>query len=170
MVGALAYVRLENIEARRRAARGRGFRDVRRKGIRSLAEPFLDTTSDFAEIVFAILGVAAKLEHRRIKERTVRGVSKLSVLWAYRSANCAAQNPARSARGECASSHRATQPATTDQHPALGAGSQGTAARDRRGVLLPEARMRIFDRSDRAGQDRHRDCLSDRFSSAPAGA
>src|SRR3984893_13912830 len=29
-------------------------------GIRSLAEPHLDTTSDFAEIVFAILGVAAK--------------------------------------------------------------------------------------------------------------
>jgi DNA invertase Pin-like site-specific DNA recombinase len=28
-------------------------------GIHSLAEPFLDTTSDFAEIVFAILGVAA---------------------------------------------------------------------------------------------------------------
>jgi hypothetical protein len=28
-------------------------------GIRSLAEPFLDTTSDFAEIIFAILGVAA---------------------------------------------------------------------------------------------------------------
>jgi hypothetical protein len=38
-------------------------------GIRSLAEPFLDTTSDFAEIVFAILGVAAKLERRRILER-----------------------------------------------------------------------------------------------------
>src|SRR3954454_7435229 len=42
-------------------------------GIRSLAEPYLDTTSDFAEIVFAILGVAAKLEHRRIRERTARG-------------------------------------------------------------------------------------------------
>src|ERR1700680_4444125 len=42
-------------------------------GIRSLAEPYLDTTSDFAEIVFAILGVAAKLERRRILERTVRG-------------------------------------------------------------------------------------------------
>ena len=42
-------------------------------GIRSLAEPFLDTTSDFAEIVFAILGVAAKLERRRILERTERG-------------------------------------------------------------------------------------------------
>jgi DNA invertase Pin-like site-specific DNA recombinase len=42
-------------------------------GIRSLAEPFLDTTADFAEIVFAILGVAAKLEYRRIKERTARG-------------------------------------------------------------------------------------------------
>jgi hypothetical protein len=39
-------------------------------GIRSLAEPFLDTTSDFAEIIFAILGVAAKLERRRILERT----------------------------------------------------------------------------------------------------
>ena len=39
-------------------------------GIRSLAEPFLDTTSDFAEIVFAILGVAAKLERRRILECT----------------------------------------------------------------------------------------------------
>jgi DNA invertase Pin-like site-specific DNA recombinase len=42
-------------------------------GIRSLAEPFLDTTSDSAEVVFAILGVAAKLERRRILERTERG-------------------------------------------------------------------------------------------------
>ena len=42
-------------------------------GIRSLAEPFLDTTSDFAEIVFAILGVAAKLERRCILDRTARG-------------------------------------------------------------------------------------------------
>jgi DNA invertase Pin-like site-specific DNA recombinase len=50
-------------------------REMQRAGarIRSLAAPFLDTTSDFAEIVFAILGVAAKLEHRRIKERTARG-------------------------------------------------------------------------------------------------
>src|ERR1700751_5781646 len=47
-------------------------RDMQRAGagIRSLAKPFLDTTSDFAEIVFAILGVAAKLERRRIVERT----------------------------------------------------------------------------------------------------
>jgi Resolvase, N terminal domain/Helix-turn-helix domain of resolvase len=42
-------------------------------GIRLLAEPYLDTTSDFAEIVFAILGLAAKLERRRILERTARG-------------------------------------------------------------------------------------------------
>src|SRR3954452_3552763 len=42
-------------------------------GIRSLAEPYLDTTSDFAEIVFAILGVAAKLARRGILERTARG-------------------------------------------------------------------------------------------------
>src|SRR5580698_7451569 len=41
-------------------------------GIRSLAEPYLDTTSDFAEIIFAILGVAAKLERRRILERAAR--------------------------------------------------------------------------------------------------
>ena len=50
-------------------------RDMQRAGagIRSLAEPFLDTKSDFAEIIFAILGVAAKLERRRILERTARG-------------------------------------------------------------------------------------------------
>ena len=50
-------------------------RDTQRAGagIRSLAEPFLDITSDFAEIIFAILGVAAKLEHRRILDRMARG-------------------------------------------------------------------------------------------------
>jgi DNA invertase Pin-like site-specific DNA recombinase len=42
-------------------------------GLRSLGEPVVDTTSDFAEFVLAMLGVAAKLEHRRIKERTARG-------------------------------------------------------------------------------------------------
>ncbi len=42
-------------------------------GLRSLAEPVIDTTSDFADVVLAILGVAAKLELRRIKERTTRG-------------------------------------------------------------------------------------------------
>ena len=50
-------------------------RDIQRAGagIRSLAEPFLDTTSDFAEIIVAILGVAAKLERRRILKRIARG-------------------------------------------------------------------------------------------------
>jgi DNA invertase Pin-like site-specific DNA recombinase len=42
-------------------------------GLRSLAEPVLDTTGDFAELVLAMLGVAAKLERRRIAERTARG-------------------------------------------------------------------------------------------------
>jgi DNA invertase Pin-like site-specific DNA recombinase len=42
-------------------------------GLRSLAEPVVDTTSDFGELVLAMLGVAAKLERRRIKERTERG-------------------------------------------------------------------------------------------------
>jgi DNA invertase Pin-like site-specific DNA recombinase len=53
-------------------------RDMQRAGAgnRSLAEPYLDTTSDFAEIVFAILGVAAKLERRRILERTAEGRSR----------------------------------------------------------------------------------------------
>ncbi len=42
-------------------------------GLRSVAEPVVDTTSDFAELVLAMLGVAAKLERRRIKERTALG-------------------------------------------------------------------------------------------------
>jgi DNA invertase Pin-like site-specific DNA recombinase len=50
-------------------------REMRRAGagLRSLAEPVLDTTGDFAELVLAMLGVAAKLERRRILERTERG-------------------------------------------------------------------------------------------------
>jgi DNA invertase Pin-like site-specific DNA recombinase len=42
-------------------------------GIRSLAEPFFDATSDFAEIVLAAFAVTAKLERRRITGRTARG-------------------------------------------------------------------------------------------------
>src|SRR5436309_1718124 len=51
-------------------------RDMQRAGagLRSLAEPVLDTTGDFAELVLAMLGVAAKLERRRIAERTARAV------------------------------------------------------------------------------------------------
>jgi DNA invertase Pin-like site-specific DNA recombinase len=50
-------------------------RDMQRAGagLRSIAEPVVDTTSDFAELVIAMLGVAAKLERRRIAERTARG-------------------------------------------------------------------------------------------------
>jgi DNA invertase Pin-like site-specific DNA recombinase len=61
-------------------------------GIRSLAEPFLDTTSDFAEIIFAILGVAAKLERRRILERTARGRADAK----EKGSNSAASRPSRS--------------------------------------------------------------------------
>ena len=48
-------------------------RDIQQAGagLRSLAEPVLDTTGDFAEL--AMLGVAVKLERRRILERTARG-------------------------------------------------------------------------------------------------
>src|ERR1700736_3291514 len=50
-------------------------RDMQRAGagLRSIAEPIVDTTSDFAELVLAMLGVAAMLERRRIAERTARG-------------------------------------------------------------------------------------------------
>ena len=50
-------------------------RDIRRAGVglRSIAEPIVDTTSDFAELVLAMLGVATKLERRRIIERMARG-------------------------------------------------------------------------------------------------
>src|SRR5271169_4903349 len=50
-------------------------RDMQRAGagLRSLAEPVVDTTSDFAELVLAMLDVAAKLERRRILERTACG-------------------------------------------------------------------------------------------------
>jgi len=48
--------------------------DVQRAGAepRLLAEPVVDATSDFAELVLAMLGVAANLERRRIIERTAR--------------------------------------------------------------------------------------------------
>jgi DNA invertase Pin-like site-specific DNA recombinase len=50
-------------------------RDMQRAeaGLRSIAEPMSDTTSDFAERVLAMLGIAAKLERRRMMERTAHG-------------------------------------------------------------------------------------------------
>jgi DNA invertase Pin-like site-specific DNA recombinase len=50
-------------------------REMQRAGAgqRSLAEPVVDTTSEFAELVLDMRGVAAKLERRRIAERTARG-------------------------------------------------------------------------------------------------
>jgi len=42
-------------------------------GFRSIAEPMLDTTSQLAEVVIAVLGVAASYERQRIKERTAVG-------------------------------------------------------------------------------------------------
>src|SRR5260370_1611477 len=47
-------------------------RDMQRAGagLRSIAEPVVDTTSDFAELVLAMLGVAPKLEPPRSPHRT----------------------------------------------------------------------------------------------------
>ncbi|WP_255504927.1 recombinase family protein [Novosphingobium sp. EMRT-2] len=42
-------------------------------GFRSIAEPMLDTTSQLAEVVIAVLGVAASYERQRIAERTSAG-------------------------------------------------------------------------------------------------
>lgn len=52
-------------------------RDLQKAGVclRSIAEPAVDTTSDFAELVLAMRGVAVKLERRLIKERTERGLT-----------------------------------------------------------------------------------------------
>lgn len=33
-------------------------------GLKSLAEPVIDTTSEFSDIVLAVLGLAARLEHK----------------------------------------------------------------------------------------------------------
>jgi DNA invertase Pin-like site-specific DNA recombinase len=50
-------------------------RDLQRAGagLRSLAEPVLDTADDFAELVLARLSVAAKLDRRRILRPTAWG-------------------------------------------------------------------------------------------------
>ncbi|WP_083467664.1 recombinase family protein [Methylobacterium tarhaniae] len=45
-------------------------------GLRSIAEPIIDTTSDLANVVLAVLGLAAKLEHKRLREWTAAGRAK----------------------------------------------------------------------------------------------
>jgi DNA invertase Pin-like site-specific DNA recombinase len=57
----------------RAAAHGRSAEAEHGADLRSLAEPELDTKGDFAELVLTMLGVTAKLERRRILERTARG-------------------------------------------------------------------------------------------------
>jgi DNA invertase Pin-like site-specific DNA recombinase len=42
-------------------------------GLISLAEPVVDTTSDFAEVFLAVMGVPAKLARKRIIQNTARG-------------------------------------------------------------------------------------------------
>ncbi|UXT85535.1 recombinase family protein [Agrobacterium tumefaciens] len=42
-------------------------------GFRSLNEPIVDTTSDLADVVLAVLGIAAKWERTQLKERTSAG-------------------------------------------------------------------------------------------------
>jgi len=42
-------------------------------GFRSIAEPMVDTTSQFADVIIAVLGVAASYEQHRITERTAAG-------------------------------------------------------------------------------------------------
>jgi DNA invertase Pin-like site-specific DNA recombinase len=42
-------------------------------GFRSIAEPMVDTTSQFAEVIIAVLGIVASWERQRIVERTATG-------------------------------------------------------------------------------------------------
>lgn len=53
-------------------------RDLKAAGValRSLAEPIIDTSSELADVVLAVLGLAAKLEHKRLRERTTAGRAK----------------------------------------------------------------------------------------------
>src|SRR3954451_24839694 len=50
-------------------------RHIRTRGARfvSIAEPIVDTDSEFWELVAACFGIAAKFELRRIRERTAAG-------------------------------------------------------------------------------------------------
>lgn len=50
-------------------------RDIKAAGVglRSLAEPVIDTTSEFSDIVLAVLGLAARLKHNRTRECTAIG-------------------------------------------------------------------------------------------------
>lgn len=50
-------------------------KDIREAGARyqSIAEPIVDTASDFWEVVAACFGIAAKFERRRIADRTAVG-------------------------------------------------------------------------------------------------
>ncbi len=42
-------------------------------GFRSIAEPMVDTTSQFAEVIIAVLGIVASWQRQRITERTGAG-------------------------------------------------------------------------------------------------
>ena len=42
-------------------------------GFRSIAEPMVDTTSQFADVIIAVLGIVASWERQRIVERTAAG-------------------------------------------------------------------------------------------------
>jgi DNA invertase Pin-like site-specific DNA recombinase len=85
-------------------------------GLRSIAEPVVDTTSDFGELVLARLGVAAKLERRRILERTARAAGPMRRRRASHSAASRNSLPTSSARRASAStpaSHSAALRAAT---------------------------------------------------------
>jgi Resolvase, N terminal domain len=55
-------------------------------GLRSIAEPVVGATSGLAELVLAMRGVAAKLERRRIMERTERGRAIVCRIQSFRTA------------------------------------------------------------------------------------
>jgi hypothetical protein len=90
-------------------------RDMQRAGagLRSLADPVVDTTSDFAELVLAMLGVAAKLERRRIIARTARGRADAKGVKSDASLSSPRISSARRASGSTPARHSAASPAVT---------------------------------------------------------
>ena len=92
-------------------------RDMQRAGagLRSIAEPVVDTTSDYAELVLAMLGVSAKLERRRTIDRTARGRAdaKAKCVQFGRKPKLTHTSSARRGSGSKQARHSAALPAAT---------------------------------------------------------
>lgn len=105
-------------------------------GFRSIAEPMVDTTSQFAEVIIAVLGIAASWERARITERTAAGRTQAKARAS--SSGAGPPSPPTSRPRHCGSSKQAT-------HSAPWPHCSTSARRRYRG--LPSHRLTRFARS-----------------------